>query len=193
MSGINSVAVFCGSRLGSRPEFAAAARQLGLGLGRAGIRLVYGGGKNGMMGVLADAVLEAGGTVLGVIPHFLTKSEVAHQGVTEMTVVDSMHDRKRRMAEAADAFVTLPGGIGTMDETIEIISWRQLRLHDKPIYICDVASSAAPLVDAIDGMIAQGFPPAEASGFFKVVNGVPALLEFLGSAPRGTEVAGARL
>jgi uncharacterized protein (TIGR00730 family) len=193
MNGINSVTVFCGSRLGSRPEFAAAARQLGLGLGRAGIRLVYGGGKNGMMGVLADAVLEAGGTVLGVIPDFLTKAEVAHQGATEMLVVDSMHDRKRRMAEAADAFVTLPGGIGTMDETIEIISWRQLRLHDKPIYICDIAGSAAPLVTAIDGMIAQEFAPAEALGFFKVVNGVPALLDLLGRTPRGTEIAGARL
>ena len=193
MNGINSVTVFCGSRLGSRPEFAAAARQPGPGLGQAGIRLVYGGGKNGMMGVLADAVLEAGGTVLGIIPHFLTKSELAHQGVTEMTVVDSMHDRKRRMAEAADAFVTLPGGIGTMDETIEIISWRQLHLHDKPIYICDIAGSAAPLVTAIDGMIAQAFAPAEAREFFKVVDGVPALLKLLGSAPRGTAMAGSRL
>jgi uncharacterized protein (TIGR00730 family) len=193
MNGINSVTVFCGSRVGSRPEFAAAARQLGLGLGYAGIRLVYGGGRNGMMGVLADAVLEAGGTVLGVIPHFLTKSELAHQGVTEMTVVDSMHDRKRRMGEAADAFVTLPGGIGTMDETVEIISWRQLRLHDKPIYICDIAGSAAPLVNAIDGMIAQEFAPAEAREFFKVVDGVPALLKLLGSAPHGTETEGARL
>jgi uncharacterized protein (TIGR00730 family) len=193
MNGINSVTVFCGSRLGSRPEFAAAARELGLGFGRAGIRLVYGGGRNGMMGVLADAVLEAGGTVLGIIPHFLTKSELAHPGVTEMTVVDSMHDRKRRMAEAADAFVTLPGGIGTMDETVEIISWRQLRLHDKPIYICDVAGSAAPLVSAIDGMIAQQFAPAEAREFFTVVDGVPALLALLGRAPRGTEMAGARL
>lgn len=193
MNGINSVAVFCGSRLGSRPEFAAAARQLGLGLAQSGIRLVYGGGRNGMMGVLADAALEAGGTVLGVIPTFLTKWEVAHQGITEMTIVDSMHDRKRRMAEAADAFVTLPGGIGTMDETIEIISWRQLRLHDKPIYVCDIAGSAAPLVTALDGMIAQEFAPAEARGFFTVVDGVPALLELLGRAPRGTEMAGARL
>jgi hypothetical protein len=193
MHEINSVAVFCGSRLGVRPEFAAAARQLGLGLGRAGIRLIYGGGNNGMMGVLADAVLEAGGTVLGVIPDFLTKSEVAHQGVTEMAVVDSMHERKRRMAEAADAFVTLPGGIGTMDETVEIISWRQLRLHDKPIYICDIAGSAEPLVHAIDDMIAQGFAPAEAREFFKVADGVPALLALLVHAPRGTGTAGTRL
>jgi uncharacterized protein (TIGR00730 family) len=193
MNGIHSVAVFCGSRLGIWPEFAGAAKDLGVGLAQAGIRLVYGGGKNGMMGVLADAVLEAGGTVLGVIPDFLTKSEVAHPGLTEMTVTHSMHDRKRRMAEAADAFVALPGGIGTMDETIEIISWRQLGLHDKPIYICNVAGSAAPLVAAIEGMIAQGFAPVEARAFFTVVDGVPALLELLGRAPRGTELTGARL
>ena len=115
-----------------------------------------------MMGVLADAVLAAGGTVLGVIPDFLTKWEVAHPGVTEMIVTDSMHDRKRRMAEAADAFVMLPGGIGTMDETVEIITWRQLRLHDKPIYICDVAGSAAPFVTAIDGHDRAGLRAAEA-------------------------------
>jgi uncharacterized protein (TIGR00730 family) len=185
MPAINSVAVFCGSRLGLRPEFAAAAGALGRGLGRAGIRLVYGGGKNGMMGVLADAVLEAGGTVLGVIPNFLTELDVAHQGVTELTVVDGLHDRKRRMAEAADAFVALPGGIGTLDETIEIISWQQLRLHDKPIYICDVAGSAAPLVGAIDGMIAQGFAPAETRAFFQVMDGVPALLEALSPGVTG--------
>lgn len=193
MHEVYSIAVFCGSRLGSRPEFAGAARDLGIGLAQAGIRLIYGGGRNGMMGVLADAVLEAGGSVLGVIPEFLTKSEVAHSGVTEMIVTGSMHDRKRRMAEAANAFVTLPGGIGTMDETIEIISWRQLRLHDKPIYICDIVGSAAPLVNAVDGMVAQGFVPAEARTLFEVMDGVPALLERLGQAPRGTGVATARL
>lgn len=193
MREIYSVAVFCGSRPGSHPLFAGAARDLGAGLANAGIRLVYGGGRNGMMGVLADAVLDGGGSVLGVIPAFLTKSEVAHPGVTEMTVVDSMHDRKRCMAEAADAFVTLPGGIGTMDETIEIISWRQLRLHDKPIYICDIAGSAAPLVSAVDGMIAQGFAPQQARDLFTVVNGVPTLLEFLGRSPHGTGVTAARL
>jgi uncharacterized protein (TIGR00730 family) len=193
MHEIYSVAVFCGSRLGARSEFAAAARDLGAGLGFAGIRLVYGGGRNGMMGVLADAVLKAGGSVLGVIPGFLTKWEVAHAGVTEMAVVDSMHDRKRRMAEEADAFGSMPGGIGTMDETIEIISWRQLRLHDKPIYVCDIAGSATPLVSAVDSMIAQGFAPPEARTWFTVVNGVPALLDLLGREPRGTGVSAARL
>jgi uncharacterized protein (TIGR00730 family) len=190
MHEIYSVAVFCGSRLGANPAFAAAARELGRGLAEAGIRLVYGGGKTGMMGQVADAVLESGGTVLGVIPDFLTRMEVAHPQVTEMVITDSMHDRKRRMAEEADAFITMPGGIGTMDETIEIISWRQLRLHDKPIYICDVAGSAAPLVAAIDGAIAQGFAAADARELFTVVNGVSALLALLGRAPHGMRVAG---
>jgi uncharacterized protein (TIGR00730 family) len=186
MHEIYSVAVFCGSRLGADPAFAGAAQDLGAGLAEAGIRLVYGGGGNGLMGVLADAVLNAGGSVLGVIPDFLTKLEVAHTGVTEMKITDSMHSRKRLMAEAADAFVTLPGGIGTMDETIEIISWRQLGLHVKPIYICDVAGSAAPLVAAIAGMIARGFAPPEARDLFMVVDNVADLLRLLGRAPRGT-------
>jgi hypothetical protein len=193
MRTISSIAVFCGSRVGSDPAYASAAQTLGIGLAQAGIRLVYGGGKNGIMGVLADAVLGAGGTVMGVIPDFLTKLEVAHPDVTEMIITSSMHDRKRRMAEEADAFVALPGGIGTMDETIEIISWRQLRLHDKPIYICDVAGSAAPFLAAIEGAISQGFAPTEARGFFTVVDGVPALLEQLGRAPRGGDVTAARL
>ncbi len=193
MREIYSVAVFCGSRLGSDPAFADSARELGRGVGEAGIRLVYGGGKNGMMGVLADAVLEAGGTVLGVIPDFLTKWEVAHPGVTSMVVTDSMHSRKRHMAEEADAFVTLPGGIGTMDETIEIISWRQLRLHDKPIYICDIAGSAGPLVSAVEGMVAQGFVAQESRDLFTVVKGIPALLALLKGAPRETDLSAERL
>jgi uncharacterized protein (TIGR00730 family) len=193
MHEIYSVAVFCGSRLGFNPEFAAAAQELGAGLARAGIRLVYGGGKNGMMGVLADAVLRDGGSVLGVIPDFLTKWEVAHPGVTEMAIVDSMHDRKRRMAEESDAFVALPGGIGTMDETIEIISWRQLRLHHRPIYVCNVAGSAEPLVSAIEGAIAHGFAAPDARDLFEVVDGVETLLEILDRTPRGAGVAGARL
>jgi uncharacterized protein (TIGR00730 family) len=189
----SSVAVFCGSRLGADPAYAAAARELGTGLARAGIRLVYGGGKNGIMGVLADAVLDGDGAVLGVIPDFLTRWEAAHPGVTNMVVTESMHTRKRRMAEEADAFVMMPGGIGTMDETIEIITWRQLRLHDKPIYVCDVAGSAAPFLAAIDGMIAQGFTGPEVRNLFAVVGGVPALLALLGDAPRNDGLATTRV
>jgi len=193
MHEISSVAVFCGSRLGVDTAFRTAAEALGLGLAKAGVRLVYGGGRNGMMGVLADAVLRGGGTVLGVIPDFLTKWEVAHPNVTETVITHDMHSRKRRMAEEADAFVTLPGGLGTLDETVEIITWRQLRLHDKPIYICNVAGSAMPFLTAVDGLIAQDFAGPEARSLFTVVDGVPALLELLGRASGGTGVAAERL
>ena len=193
MPRISSVAVFCGSRVGFDPRFAAACRELGTALGRAGIRLVFGGGRNGLMGVLADAALAAGGVVLGVMPEFLTKWEVAHPGVADMVVTDSMHSRKRRMAEEADAFVMMPGGLGTLDETVEIITWRQLRLHDKPIYICDVAGSAAPFLALVDGIVARGFLDGQARPLFEVVPGVPALLETLTGAARHPGVAAARL
>ena len=186
MPGFYSIAVFCGSRTGANPAYAQAAHALGVGLAQAGIRLVYGGGKNGLMGVLADAALGSGGRVLGIIPDFLTKWEVAHDGLTELVVTGGMHARKQRMAAEADAFVTLPGGIGTMDETIEILSWRQLRLHDKPVFLCDVAGSATPLVAAIEGAIAQGFAGAEISGMFEVTAGVPALLARLAARPGGS-------
>lgn len=176
---IHSVAVFCGARFGDNPAHAAAARALGEGLARAGIRLVYGGGRVGLMGVVADAALTAGGRVLGVIPEFLQRWEVAHVGLTEMVVTSTMHDRKHRMFEVADAFVTMPGGIGTMDETIEIISWRQLRLHDKPIILCDVEGSAAPLHAALEASVTMGFAAPETRNLYEVIAGVPAVLDRL--------------
>jgi uncharacterized protein (TIGR00730 family) len=185
MTAINSVAVFCGSRLGANPAFEAAARALGTGLAAAGIRLVYGGGKLGLMGVLADAVLAAGGQVRGVIPDFLVEWEVAHPGVTDMVVTASMHARKQRMAEEADAFITMPGGLGTLDETIEIITWRLLRLHDKPVLLCDVEGSTAPLRAMIDASIANGFAAPEARNTYEVVFGVSPLLERLQALPAG--------
>jgi len=179
MPEIRAVAVFCGSHSGHNPAFAAAARALGRGLAAAGIRLVYGGGRIGLMGAMADAALAAGGEVLGVIPEFLTRWEVAHQGITELVVTDSMHSRKQRMFQAADACVSLPGGLGTLDETIEIITWRQLGLHDKPILLCDVAGSAAPLVAAIEAAIASGFASADTRHLCELVEGVPAVLRRL--------------
>ena len=193
MSAIHSIAVFCGSRTGNDPAFADAARMLGRGLAEAGIRLVYGGGRIGLMGILADEMLEADGNVWGVIPEFLTKWEVAHPGVTSMIVTNSMHSRKQRMFEEADAFVSLPGGIGTLDETIEIITWRQLRLHDKPILVCDIAGSAAPLVAAIQAAIVQGFASEATRDLFEVLPSVPALLERLKSLPIPSPVAADRL
>ena len=193
MSDVYSVAVFCGSRSGADPRFAAAARALGLGLAGRGIRLVYGAGSNGLMGVLANAALESGGRVLGVIPDFLVRWEVAHPGLTERIVTQTMHERKRVMAEQADAFVMMPGGIGTLDETIEILSWRQLRLHDKPIFLCDVAGSAAPVLAAIEGSIALGFAAPDTRALFSVVDGVAALLEALDRAPSGMGLTGERV
>lgn len=194
MPAIHSVAVFCGARPGDDPAFAHAARLLGRGMAEAGIRLVYGGGRVGLMGAVADAVLAAGGEVLGVIPEFLTRLEVAHSGINEMVVTDSMHSRKQRMFAESDAFVSMPGGLGTLDETIEIITWRQLGLHDKPILLCDVAGSAGPLVGAIEGAIANGFARPDILRLFELVHGVPALLTRLRELPAaGSAVPAERL
>ena len=176
MNAINSIAVFCGSRVGTNPAYAEAGMALGRGLAEAGIRLVFGGGRIGMMGIVADAVLTHGGTVLGVIPDFLLSREVAHAGVTELVITDSMHSRKYRMAAESDAFLCMPGGLGTLDETIEIITWRQLGLHDKPILLCDVAGSVRPFVAAIDAAVEQGFAAPGARDLFEVLDGVPAVL-----------------
>ena len=183
MSHITSVAVFCGSSLGTAPAFAAAAAALGHGIAQAGWRLVYGGGQMGLMGVVANAALAAGGPVTGVIPEFLRRLEVAHDGVTDLVVTDSMHSRKTGMFDRADAFVTLPGGLGTLDETVEIITWRQLRLHTKPILVCDILGSAAPLVATIESAIAQGFASPEVRQLFEVHAGVPAILARLAAQP----------
>jgi uncharacterized protein (TIGR00730 family) len=177
MSRIRSIAVFCGSQRGNDPAFAEAAQALGQGLAEAGITLVYGGGRIGLMGVLADAALAGGGKVVGVIPDFLMRREVAHPAVTELLNANSMHNRKQRMFELSDAFVSLPGGLGTLDETIEIITWRQLGLHQKPVLVCDVAGSARPWLAAIDAAIARGFAAPQARALFEVLDGVPAVLD----------------
>jgi uncharacterized protein (TIGR00730 family) len=141
--------------------------------------LIYGGGRVGLWGAHPDAALGAGGTVIGVIPEFLTRWEVAHDAVAELIVTDSMHSRKRRMFELADVFVSFPGGLGTLDETIEIITWRQLKLHDKPVLICNIAGSAEPLLDLVEAAIAGGFARSEVRQLFEVVAGVPATMQRL--------------
>lgn len=179
MPDVHSVAVFCGSHAGNAPAFRTAAEEFGRALAEAGMRLIYGGGRVGLMGALADAALSAGGTVVGVIPEFLTRWEVAHDAVAELIVTDSMHSRKRRMFELADVFVSFPGGLGTLDETIEIITWRQLKLHDKPVLLCDIAGSAAPLLAMVEAAISAGFARSEVRHLFEVVAGVPAAMERL--------------
>jgi len=165
--------------LGNDPLFRREAEALGIGLAHAGIRLIYGGGRAGLMGALADAALAAGGEVIGVIPDFLRTAEIAHDALTRLEVTCSMHDRKRQMFELADAFVSFAGGIGTLDETVEILTWRQLGLHAKPILICDIAGSAQELVAAIEAAIARGFAPPALRDAYAVIEGVPALLSRL--------------
>jgi uncharacterized protein (TIGR00730 family) len=179
MSKIASVAVFCGSRAGSDPAFAAAAKAMGEGLAERGLRLVYGAGGRGLMGILANAALAKGGAVLGVIPEFLVGWEVGHDGLTERVVTRTMHERKKIMAEASDVFVALPGGIGTLDEIVEILSWRQLRLHDKPIYVCDINGSGAAMKLALETAITQGFASPELREMCTIVSGVDAFFQAL--------------
>jgi uncharacterized protein (TIGR00730 family) len=149
--------VFCGSSVGARPAYAAAAAAMGTTLAQRGIGLVYGGGNIGLMGVVADAALAAGGEVIGVIPHALEKRELAHCGVTALHVVDSMHERKAKMADLSDAFIAMPGGVGTFEEFFEVVTWTQLGLHRKPCGLLNVDGFYTPLSDFIDRAVAEGF------------------------------------
>jgi uncharacterized protein (TIGR00730 family) len=148
--------VYCGSSAGDDPRFAATARAFGTALGQAGIGVVYGGGRVGLMGAVADAALDAGGEVIGIIPRFLEEREVAHRGV-DLRIVESMHERKQLMSELSDAFVALPGGFGTFEEFFEIVTWVQLRLIDAPCIVANVDGFYDPLIALIDGAHANGF------------------------------------
>lgn len=157
---IRALCVFCGSRAGEDPRHAEAARSLGSFLAGQGVRLVYGGGSVGLMGEVANACLEAGGEVHGVITHDLMAREVGHAGLTELVRVETMAQRKLAMAELSDAFVSLPGGVGTLDEMFEMVTWTQLRIHHKPSALLNVAGYYDGLISFYDGMIRQGFLPA---------------------------------
>lgn len=154
---MKSVCVFCGSRSGGRAEYREAAEGLGRLMAARGLRLVYGGGSTGLMGVVANTMLAASGQVLGIIPESLATKEVAHFGVSELRVVDSMHARKAAMADEADAFIALPGGYGTFEELFEIVTWAQLGLHAKPIGILNVDGFFDGLLSLVDHAIAEGF------------------------------------
>ena len=160
-SDMKRVCVYCGSRAGTDPRFAAKAAEFGRRLAREQLTLVYGGGNVGLMGVLADAALANGGEVIGVIPRQLVQWEVAHQGLTRLDVVESMHERKARMFDLSDAFVALPGGFGTLDEMFEMLTWRQLGFGDKPCALLDVDGFYSPLVGMLDRMVDRGFVPGE--------------------------------
>ncbi len=154
---MKSLCVYCGSNSGAHPAYVEAAIALGTRMARDGIRLVYGGGNIGLMGTIADAVLAVGGEVVGVIPKHLVDMEVAHAGLTELEVVDSMHQRKSRMFDLADAFVAMPGGFGTLEEIVEMFTWRQLGISEKPCALLDVNGYYRPLVAMMDRMVEERF------------------------------------
>jgi uncharacterized protein (TIGR00730 family) len=154
---LRSVCVFCGSRVGANTAFSATATALGTAIARRGWRLVYGGGRVGLMGVVADAALAAGGEVVGVIPAALATREVAHAGLSELRVVETMHMRKALMAELSDGFVALPGGFGTLDELCEALTWAQLGIHAKPCALLNVDDYFAGLLAFFDHAVATGF------------------------------------
>lgn len=157
MTQLNSICIYCGSGLGADPAFADAAAELGRLLAASNIRLVYGGGSLGLMGVVAKAVLENGGRVLGIIPQFLVDREVMLEGLSELVVTEDMHERKRLMFEHADAFVALPGGIGTLEEVVEQMTWAQLGRHKKPIMLADIQGFWAPLIELLQHMNQSAF------------------------------------
>ena len=158
---MKSICVYCGSNAGSKAIYSERAAALGDRIAKEGLRLVYGGGNVGLMGVVANAVLEAGGKVTGVIPKQLADWEVAHRDLTELEIVDSMHERKARMFDLSDGFVTLPGGFGTMEEIFEMLTWRQLGIGNKPCAFLDVDGFYAPLIGMIDRMVEERFLHAE--------------------------------
>ncbi|MBM7115633.1 TIGR00730 family Rossman fold protein [Archangium primigenium] len=176
---LRSVCVFCGSRPGQRPEYLETARVLGAEIARRGLTLVYGGANVGLMGAVADAALAGGGPVVGVLPEALRSREIAHPGLTELHLVDSLHTRKAMMAARADAFIALPGGVGTFEELFEITTWAQLGLHHKPIGLLNVADFYGPLLTLMRRAVDEGFvPEARAQPFVHDTSPV-ALLERL--------------
>jgi uncharacterized protein (TIGR00730 family) len=177
-----SLCVYCGSRPGARPAYVAAARRLGALMAARGIQLVYGGGRVGLMGILADSVLEAGGEAIGILPDFLRAVERPHGGLHALKIVGSMHERKQMMFEMSDAFAALPGGLGTLDETFEIMTWRQLAQHEKPIVLVNIESYWDPLLALIDQVETEGFAHGPRD-LFSVVEDVEALMALLERTP----------
>lgn len=181
---INAVCVYCGSSQNVDDAYKQAARDFGRILAAEGITLVYGGGKVGLMGLIADTVLENGGKVVGIIPEHISEREVQHMGLTELHVVDSMHTRKQKMVDESDAFVVLPGGVGTLDETCEIITWRQLGIHDMPICIANINGYWDPFLGMIDHLIKSGFMRQDDIHTFSVVERTEEIMPKLKSTPR---------
>ena len=183
MAALRRVCVFCGSKHGVRPEYTDAARAMGTALVAAGIDLVYGGGRIGLMGEVADAVLDAGGHVTGIIPERWSDREIAHDGISDLRFVASMHERKALMYELSDGFVALPGGLGTLEELFEITTWSQIGLHSKPTGLLDVDGFYSPLVGFLDQLVTEGFVADHHRRLLRVATKPAELLEQLAAFP----------
>lgn len=176
---VNSACVFCGASVGNDPAFVAAARDLGARMAARNMKLVFGAGHVGMMGTVADAVLDGDGVAIGVIPEFLRDREQAHQGLTELHVVDSMHTRKRMMFDLSDAFIVLPGGLGTLEEVFEMITWRQLGRHEKPIVLVNTNDYWGPFQDLIDRVVDSDFAHGKVETYFRIAADPEAAMRIL--------------
>jgi uncharacterized protein (TIGR00730 family) len=176
----SSVCVFCGSQYGADPVYRRVAAQLGEMLGAAGVRVIYGGGHVGLMGAVADSAMTAGGEVIGLIPSRLLEREVGHRTITELITTPDMFERKRQMTDRADAFVILPGGLGTLDELLDVVTLRQLGYHDKPIILVDIAGYWQPTIALFEQVVATGFAEPTASDLYTVVPSVQAAVDLLG-------------
>lgn len=179
---VHTVCVYCGSANRVPDSFKTMARDVGTALAQAGKRLVYGGGRVGLMGIVADAALAGGADVIGVIPHHIQEREIQHNGLTELHVVGDMHTRKQMMVERADAFVILPGGLGTLDETFEILTWKQLNLHSKPIIIFNTQGYWDGLITLVQNLVKTGFAQPSNLELFSVVQDIPSMLAALDAA-----------
>lgn len=182
MRTLKAVCVYCGSSPGNRPTYTDLARAFGTACAVRGVELIFGGGAIGLMGVVADAALATGGRVTGIIPSFLERPEIAHPGVTTMITVESMHARKQRMFELADGFVSLPGGLGTLDETVEMMTWKLLAQHDKPIVLLDQDGFWTPFRTLVGHFVAQGFAHATAADLYTIADSPEAAFAALESA-----------
>jgi uncharacterized protein (TIGR00730 family) len=184
---LSSICVFCGSNGGAQPVYLETAEAVGRGLAQRGVRVVYGGAKVGMMGALADAARSSGGEVIGVMPRAIFDREIGHTGLDDLRVVGSMHERKALMAELSDAFIALPGGVGTLEELFEVYTWAQLGIHEKPLGLMDVAGYYAPLVAFLDHAVQERFLRPSTRSLLAVGDDLDALLAALGAWEPPTE------
>ncbi|MES0879316.1 TIGR00730 family Rossman fold protein [Roseibium sp. SCP14] len=182
---LKSVCVYCGSSFGSDPSHEAAATRLGQLIAEAGLRLVYGGGSVGLMGTVANSALESGGDVTGIIPHFLEKREVMLDTLEDLVVTKDMHERKHLMFQKSDAFIALPGGIGTLEEAVEMMTWAQLGQHKKPVLLANIHGFWSPLLELFDHMRAQGYIRPETEVPYLVANQIEDILPMLSQAVSG--------